>query len=453
MIYDSTTALGNLRMLLDRCLRSCPRRSESQIVHAKMNILMMTNTFTPFVGGVSKSVTAFAGACREAGHRVIIVAPYFEGTPASEDDVIRIPAIQHFNGSDFSFALPVPGYLSARLEQFRPDIVHSHHPHLLGNTAVRIAGRLNRPLVFTHHTMYEHYLHYVPSGAHRLREFVIALVTGYCNLCDRIITPSRSVAAILRSRGVKTAIDVVPTGVPLHQFENGNGRHLRRSHRIPQDALVVGYVGRLAPEKNLAFLAEAVCSYLARTRSGQFLVVGSGPSEDEIREVFGRHEMTHRLHFAGSLDGQDLVDAYDAMDIFVFASHTETQGMVVTEAMAAGKPVVALDAPGVREVLKDRYNGRLLKRQNAAAFAAAIAWVGSLSPRRREELARAARQTARRFSIDRCARKLLRVYEDVLAGHTPAPRDESGWRQAVEEVRVEWELLKNMAEAVGHALR
>jgi 1,2-diacylglycerol 3-alpha-glucosyltransferase len=418
-----------------------------------MNILMMTNTFTPFVGGVSKSVTTFAQACREAGHRVLIVAPHFEGMLASEEDVIRVPAIQHFNGGDFSFALPIPGYLSSRLERFKPDIVHSHHPHLLGNTAVRVASRLDRPLVFTHHTMYEHYLHYVPAGAHRLGEFVIGLVTGYCNLCDHVITPSRSIAAILRSRGVETAIDVVPTGVRLDQFEHGGGRRVRRSHRIPQNAFVAGYVGRLAPEKNLSFLAEAVCSYVARTRGGQFLVVGSGPSEGEIRALFDRRGMAGRLHFAGSLEGQDLADAYQAMDVFVFASHPETQGMVLTEAMAAGKPVVALDAPGVREVVRDRCNGRLLKRQSTAEFATAMARIAFLSPRRRDVLSRAARQTAQRFSIDRCTRRLLRVYEDVLGRYNPRPKDESGWYRAVEGVKAEWELLKNMAEAVGHALR
>jgi glycosyltransferase involved in cell wall biosynthesis len=110
-----------------------------------MNILMMANTFTPFVGGVARSATAFAGECGNAGHRVVIVTPSFEGAPNSEEDVIRIPAIQRFNGGDFSVALPIPGYLSLRLEQFRPDIVHSHHPHLLGNTAVRIASQFGRP--------------------------------------------------------------------------------------------------------------------------------------------------------------------------------------------------------------------------------------------------------------------------------------------------------------------
>ncbi len=418
-----------------------------------MNILMMTNTFTPFVGGVARSVTAFAQECRNAGHRVVIVAPSFEGAPESEEDVIRIPAIQHFNGSDFSVALPVPGYLSLRLEQFRPDIVHSHHPHLLGNTAVRIAGRFGRPLVFTHHTMYEHYLHYVPADADRLRQFVIALVTGYCQLCDRVIAPSRSVAAVLRRRGVRTPISIVPTGVDVQRFGTGCGRAFRKAFGIPQEAFVAGYVGRLAPEKNLPFLAQAMCDCAARKKGMEFLVVGSGPSEDPIREIFDREGLTGRLHFTGSLDGQDLVDAYHAMDVFVFASYSETQGMVLTEAMAAGKPVVALDAPGVREVVKDRFNGRLLKRRSTREFATAVVQMALASPRRRDELGQAARQTAERFCMGRCVRKLLGVYRSVLRQQPPGPRDESVLHQAAEEIKAEWELLKNMAEAVSHALR
>jgi 1,2-diacylglycerol 3-alpha-glucosyltransferase len=418
-----------------------------------MNIWMMTNTFTPFVGGVARSVTAFAGECRRAGHRVVIVAPVFEGMPSREEDVIRVPALQNFNGSDFSLALPAPGILAPHLEECRPDIVHSHHPHLLGNTAVRIASRLGCPLVFTHHTTYEQYVHYVPTGATRLREFVIALVTGYCNLCDCVIAPSQSVASILRERGVRTPLEILPTGVDIHHFERGDGAGFRRLHRIPARAFVAGYVGRLAPEKNLAFLAEAVSARIARTRCGHFLVVGSGPSAQEIREIFGRRGRRKSLHLVGSLDGQDLVDAYHAMDAFAFASRSETQGMVLTEAMAAGKPVVALDGPGVREVVLDGYNGRLLLSEREEEFAAALGRIESASALERRRLEAAARETAQQFSMDRCGRRLLRLYDNLVSRQPHAPKDESSWHHAMEEIKAEWELLKNMAEAVGHAMR
>jgi len=419
-----------------------------------MNIWMLTNTFLPFVGGVSRSVLMFSEECRKAGHRVLIVAPTFEGSPAVETDVIRIPALQNFNGGDFSIALPVPGYLSSYFTECRPDIVHSHHPHFLGNTAVRIASALHCPLVFTHHTMYEHYLHYVPSEAKRLREFVIALVTGYCNLCDCVIAPSASVAGILRERGVATPMEVIPTGVDLRAFVTGNGERVRQAHEIPQKAFVAGYVGRLAPEKNLSFLAEAMCAYLAQNKRAHFLVVGSGPSAAMVIERFQRARLQRRLHLVGVLEGQKLVDVYHAMDVFVFASHSETQGMVVTEAMAAGRPVVALDAPGVREVVTDRRNGRLLDSQSGAAdFAAAVAELASAPRPAREALARAARETAAQFSMERCGRQLVEVYERLRQQQPSGAKDETMWRRAMEEIKAEWELLKNAAEAVRQALK
>jgi len=417
-----------------------------------MNVWMMTNTYTPFVGGVARSVTAFTRECRKAGHRVLVVAPVYEGAPQSEPDVVRIPAIQNFNGSDFSVALPVPGYLTSYFDECRPDIVHSHHPHLLGNTAVRIASRFNRPLIFTHHTMYEHYLHYVPAEASRMREFVIALVNGYCNLCDCVIAPSQSVEHILRDRGVETPIEVIPTGVDVQQFEKGDGAGSRRRHGIPKKACVAGYVGRLAPEKNLPFLAEAMRAFASQNRAGHFLVVGSGPSAQEIRKVFRQAGLRRRLHLVGSLEGQELVDAYHAMNVFVFASYSETQGMVLTEAMAAGRPVVAVDAPGVREVVRDGHNGRLLDSGSPEEFAAAVGEVACISSRQRERFGLAAYETAREFSMERCARDLMALYERLAEQHVPTPKDDSVWRQTMEEAKGEWELLRNMAEAVGHAI-
>lgn len=418
-----------------------------------MNVLMMTNTFTPFVGGVSRSVTAFTDELRKMGHRVVVVAPQFEGAPESERDVIRIPAIQHFNGSDFSLVLPVPGYLSARLEEFKPDIVHSHHPHLLGGTAVRIASRFECPLVFTYHTMYEHYLHYVPAHAKRLHQFVINFVTGYCNLCDHVIAPSRSVADIIHARGVEAPIDIVPTGVYTERFERGDGRAFRRLWGIPERAFVAGYVGRLAPEKNLTFLAEAVGRFVTKTANGHFLVVGSGPSEQNVREVFDRQGNSDRLHLVGSLEEQALIDAYHAMDVFVFASHTETQGMVLTEAMAAGRPVVAIDAPGVREVVKDRENGRLLRSEDARAFADALEGFARAKRDQSHASERAARATAAEFTMVNSAQRLVEVYEKVLGREGRESKDESAWGGAIEEIKAEWELLKNIAEAASQTFR
>jgi len=418
-----------------------------------MKILMMTNTYTPFVGGVSRSVRTFAAECRKMGHRVLVVAPVFEGMPESEKDVIRVPAVQHFNGSDFSVVLPIPGFLSSKLETFKPDIVHSHYPFMLGSTAVRAASRFNCPLVFTYHTMYEHYVHYVPAEAERMREFVINLATGYCNLCDRVLAPSQSVTQMLRKRGVKTAVDILPTGVYVREFEHGDGAGFRRKYGIPQDALVAGYVGRLAPEKNLSFLGQSVAAFAAQEKRGHFLVVGSGPSEKEIRAIFAEKRIDGRLHLTGALHDKALIDAYHAMDIFLFASKTETQGLVLMEAMAANVPVVALDAPAVREVVNDGVNGYLVQIEQSREFADAINRVAGLPPAELKNLRDAARKTAESFSMQSCAEKLVSAYQEVLRHKRTGPRDEMLWSQAAEQVKAEWEIVANLAEAARTTLR
>ena len=364
-----------------------------------MNIVMFTNTFTPHVGGVARSVETFMNAYRQTGHRVLVVAPEFSDMPQYEADVMRIPAVQNFNGSDFSVVLPVAGLLTETISELQPDIVHSHHPYLLGMTALRVARFHKLPLVFTHHTRYEDYTHYVSGDSVTFRRFVIEMATQYANLCDQVFAPSESIAALLQDRGVPAPIAVVPTGIEEERFAHGNGQRFREAIGIPGDALVVGHLGRLAPEKNLEFLAEAVAAFLQTEPRAHFLVVGKGPSQDDILAIFTRAGLASRLHFGGILERSQLADAYHAMNIFAFASESETQGLVLAEAMMAGLPVVALDAPGVQEVVRDGYNGRMLTDKTLPAFVSALSWVAGLSIERMQTLKHCAYETAQEFSV------------------------------------------------------
>lgn len=416
-----------------------------------MNIVMMTNTYTPHVGGVARSVDAFSRAYRQRGHRVLVVAPEFPGAPEGEPDVVRIPAIQNFNGSDFSVVLPVPGYLDDALDDFGPDLVHSHHPFLMGATAIRVASHRDCPLVFTHHTMYEQYTHYVPGDSPALKRFVIKLSTSYANLCDQVFAPSASVAETLRRRGVATPIEVVPTGVVRQQLAGGDGAGFRRRLGIPAAARVIGHVGRLAAEKNLGFLARAMAGAAAAEPDVHCLVVGAGPAEAGIRTAFAEAGVAGRLHLAGKRAMPELADAYHAMDCFAFASLSETQGMVLAEAMAAGLPVVALDAPGAREVVADGRNGRLLAEQDEAAFIAALGEVLALEGEARRRCLAAVAETAAAYDLEACADHALAVYERLDAsGPEPGP-DRDAWHASLRLVRAEWELLKGMAQAAGAA--
>jgi 1,2-diacylglycerol 3-alpha-glucosyltransferase len=418
-----------------------------------MNILILTNTFTPHVGGVARSVAAFTEEYRTRGHRVLVVAPEFPDMPQDEIDVVRIPAIQNFNASDFSVVLPIHPPLSDTLDAFRPDIVHSQHPFLLGMTAVRIARRRGLPLVFTHHTLYERYTHYVPGDSPALKRFTIELATRYANLADQVFAPSESIRDLLLARGVVTPIAVVPTGVRLEHFAHGDGPAFRRRMGIPEDAFVVGHLGRLAPEKNLEFLAQAVADFVGSHPRAHFMVIGSGPSETAMRDVFARAGLEARLHVAGILKQQALADALHAMDLFAFASTSETQGMVLTEAMAAGLPVVALDAPGVREVVRDRRNGRLLREATSAVFSAALQWVAALPSEPLRDLKQAALETAGAFSMPRSADKALACYEALKPGKAgESGEDVSAWEEVMTAIRTEWDILKSVAGAGDAAL-
>lgn len=421
-----------------------------------MNIVMMTNTYLPHVGGVARSIEAFTTEYRKRGHKVLIVAPTFENLPENEQEVIRIPAIQKFNGSDFSVVFPVPGILSSAIQEFKPDVIHSHHPFLVGSTALRIAHTYNISLLFTHHTKYEEYTHYMPGDSKALKRFVISLSTNYANLCDQVFAPSESIAEMLRERGVKTPIAVVPTGVNLERFKNTNGKQFRASENIPEKTFVIGHLGRLAKEKNLEFLANAVITFLKKYSDSNaicFLLVGEGPMKDVIKRMFTESDFSDRLFTVGILESSKVVNAYNAMDIFAFASKSETQGMVITEAMAGGAPVVALDAPGVREVVHDGINGRLLKNENIDEFAEALHWVQSKSISERAELQSAARTTAVEFSMPRSADKALVIYKK-LTQQSALDRDEEYdvWTTTLHFIEAEWDRITNIFDAAGDAI-
>ncbi|WP_009964347.1 glycosyltransferase [Verrucomicrobium spinosum] len=418
---------------------------------------MMTNTYLPLVGGVARSVSTFAEEYRKQRHKVLVVAPTFEGRPPPkryESYVERVPAIQNFNGSDFSVCLPMAGALNERLDSFQADIIHAHHPFLLGATALRVGASKNVPVVFTHHTRYEDYTHYVPFDSPAFREVAVNLSTQFANLCDGVIAPSESIATMIKERGVESPVKVVPTGIDIKAFSSGDGRGMRKKLKIPDDAFVVGHLGRLAAEKNLEYLAGAVGIFLKINPGARFLVVGSGPAEETVRAALTREGVADRLHLAGKLTGPRLAAAYHAMDVFAFASMSETQGLVLAEAMAAGLPVVALDAPGAREVLKDGVNGiQLPADAEVQTFAKALTQLHD-DPAMRETCAMAARETANVFSKERCAKMALDFYAEVRRGTLRQRKEieQSPWGTLVERLGVEWRLITERADAVVSAL-
>ncbi|MDF1614082.1 glycosyltransferase [Desulfurivibrio dismutans] len=419
-----------------------------------MNICMFTNTYLPHVGGVARSVSCFAQDLRRLGHQVLVIAPTFPDQPEDEDPalVLRVPAIQNFNGSDFSASIPAPWLINKRVDEFAPDVIHSHHPYLLGDAAMRAGRHRDLPVIFTHHTRYEEYAHYVLSSE-TMQNFVINLATAYANGCSRVIAPSDSIAELIKERGVKVPVEVIPTGVDVQRYQQGDGGRFRQKAGIAGDVELIGHVGRLAPEKNLDFLASAVKIHLQQNPGAKFLVVGDGPGATELKESFARDDLSDQLIMAGKKTGDDLVDAYCAMDIFVFSSHSETQGLVVAEAMAAGCPVIALDASGVREVVEDNRNGRLLPAAASTEdFAKALSdyfAAGELATRWRQS----AQATAGEFDRLKAAQKLLDLYQRAQQQQLENAQEHhsffKGWEHLLEGVKTEWDMLSSKVGAIA----
>lgn len=415
---------------------------------------MFTNTYTPHVGGVARSVSELAQGLRAVGDDILVIAPDFENMPAKEEGVYRVPAVQNFAGSDFSVPLPLAGNLARTAHNFQPDIIHSHHPFLLGDTALRAASSLDVPVVFTHHTRYELYGHYVEQDSKLLKRLALSLSLGYCGMCDSVIAPSQSIADFLADHGISTPIEVIPTGVHPEVFSNGEGRKMRMKLGIPDDVVVVGHVGRLAPEKNLGYLATALAVHLKAHPKAQILIVGDGPSRDQMIRIICGTGADKRVHFTGTLTGRQLADAYAAMDLFAFSSFSETQGLVLAEAMTAGIPVVALDAPGAREVVRDGRNGRLLDEDvDAFAFAAALGRIAAAKPVYRQTLQKYARKTAEQYSIDKTIKRTRDFYARTLRDKGP-PSDETDslWQRARRAISREMDIVGNIASAANDAV-
>jgi len=416
-----------------------------------MKILMMSNTYLPIVGGLEKSIQMFTRHFRKLGHDVLIVVPQLNDSKNTEEGVFEIPALRGFYQSDFPVTLPFPELISKVIEGFNPDVIHAHHPFLLGEIAVRAAAEYRKPLIYTYHIRFDQYEHYLPLPPLLSRTFLVELSVGFANLSNRVIAPSESIRDLLLEQGVKKPIDVVPTGTNTAEFEKGDGLKFRKQFGIPADVPLAGYVGRLAREKNLEFLLEALIQHL-RTAPTHVVIAGTGPMEDVLREKAAHAGIAKRVHFTGVLRRTGLADAYHAMDAFVFASKSETQGLVLCEALAAGVPVVALDAPGVREVVRDFKHGRLVKRESSVEFCAALRECLAAG-KDRADFKQEAEKTLRLFAPEICAERALQVYEKAIAsGFSDGDGDHTKWHKAVARLKAEWKLFSNLTRATSRAV-
>jgi 1,2-diacylglycerol 3-alpha-glucosyltransferase len=401
-----------------------------------MHIANFTNTYLPVVSGVVRSVRSFRDELTRRGHNVFIFAQEQADYVDKDPFIFRYPSLNLPTGADIPAAIPISPFIDRLLPAVKLDVIHTHHPFLLGQTAAAKAQELDLPLVFTFHTQYREYTHYIPFPMEAVQKFLKNAIDrwlqDFMRRCQHIIIPSESMREILvNDYGLKNNFTVIPTGIDLEAYRTASGEKIRRKRHWEKDTVMVS-VGRLAPEKNWVTLLHATALVLKEYPHFRLVLIGDGQDRQDLEGLARELGIRRRVTFTGALPFLETPSYMKAADLFGFASVTETQGLVTLEAMAARLPVVAVDASGTRDILKHGQQGYLVGN-NAEALAGGIKKLLS-NPDRMKKFAEAAYKRAQYFNIGRLTEKLLGVYEQAIRDkkrkrfvtvHPPAPTDPS----------------------------
>ena len=380
-----------------------------------MHIAFFTNYYHPVVNGVVRSVASFRENLVKQGHNVFVFAQSDSNYTDSEPFIFRYPSLPLPLG-DISTAIPVSPFVDQLLPMLKLDVIHTHHPILLGQTAARKAEELGLPLVFTFHTQYWEYTHYIPFPQEVIQEFLKNAVhrwlREFMQKCQHIIIPSESLREILvRDYGLHERYSVIPTGTDLEPFLQADGKSLRAEHGWHDEKVLVS-VGRLAPEKNWDTLLQAFAKVYEKHPDVRLVLIGDGTARQTLEMLAAELGITDRVTFTGAVPFEQIPRYLKAADLFAFASVTETQGLVTIEAMAAGLPVVAVDGPGTRDIVEHGKQGFLVEN-DPDALAGALNQLVS-DPQKMKRFSSNALKKARTFDVNELGKQLIGVYEQAI---------------------------------------
>jgi len=380
-----------------------------------VGILFVSDVYFPRVNGVSTSIQTFRRDLAAQNCETWLIAPSYPAAWQDDARILRQP-------SRYLVFDPEDRMMHARAAQRaglalagRIDAVHIHTPFIAHWVGKKIARELGVPVLETYHTFFEEYLHHyvplLPRGV--ARTFARAASLRQCNAVDAVVAPSRQLADVLVGYGVERPVHVIPTGLNLEEFTGGDRAAFRARHGIPGDRPVMLLVGRVAHEKNIGFLLRVLAAVRTSVPNVLFVIAGEGPAREALRRQVADEGLAQNVLFVGYLDrSTELRDCYRAADVFVFASRTETQGLVLLESLALGVPVVSTAVLGTKEVLHGAA-GAIVVREEVSEFAAAVTRVLT-QPDFRAALAAAGRDfVGARWSSGEMARRLLRLYGDV----------------------------------------
>ena len=391
-----------------------------------LKVAMFTNNYLPFIGGVPISIERLRYGLTKVKDTVLIVAPRYRDKLKKENNVIRMPSLFSFGDkSEFRFANIFSGYVRKKVREFKPDIIHSHHPFWIGSVGVFMARRLKIPVVYTYHTRLEHYAHFVFLPGSLFRNIIAHfLVRRFANKCDSVIVPTQSTEEYLRLIGVKSTIYVQPTGIEFDRFQQRDEaviKQLKTQQNINDETVFVS-VARLSNEKNIDFMLEALAQLKTQTdKPFRFLMIGDGHQRQRLQQKSNDLGLAEQVSFVGAVPPEEMPQWYQLGDVFLFASQSETQGMVILEAMAAGLPVVAVRSSGIDDVVADGVNGYKTPAQQAL-------WLEKVKylledKKQRQSLAKQAVECAASHSVENFTQEVRYVYAETLARYEQKRRD------------------------------
>lgn len=379
-----------------------------------MKIGIFSDTYLPQVNGVVTSIKILIKELESLGHEIYVFVPHIKGKGRENLDknVYQFHSVPFLGHQDIRVVNPFSKHLIS-LRKLELDVIHSHTPFSMGLLAMQQAKKRNIPLVHTYHTLFTQYVHYLPLFESLGVWMTKRASRRYCNSCDMVFTPSTAMAQELKSYGIKTAIDVIPTGVDVQLIEKGNAVLVREQNHIPPEVEIVSYAGRLAKEKNLDFLMHVFRKVADKRKLIQFMMIGDGPERSHLERLAKQLHLERQVIFTGYLGQSDLASWYKATDVFAFSSLTETQGLVILEAMSMGVPVVAVDAMGVSDFIRSQIGG-FSSAANVDEFSARVVELLS-DDALRSRKSQQARKLASDYSSRKMAEKIANHYQELIS--------------------------------------
>lgn len=380
-----------------------------------MRVLFVSDVYFPRVNGVSTSIRTFRHDLAALGCDTWLIAPDYSQGWDDDARVQRQPSRYLVFDPEDRMMKPRATLAAAHELARDVDVVHVQTPFVAHWVGTKVARSLHVPAIETYHTFFEEYLHHylplLPAGA--ARAFARHVSRRQCNAVDAVVAPSQQLKDVLASYGVTRPIRTIPTGLRLAEFEGGDGAAFRARHGIAADRPVMLLVGRVAHEKNIGFLLRVLAEVRCSVPDVLLVIAGEGPALPALQRAAADGGLAANVLFVGYLDRRGaLLDCYRAADVFVFASRTETQGLVLLESLALGVPVVSTAVLGTKEVLRDAA-GAIVVAEDVAEFAAATVRMLK-EPQLRTDLGGAGREfVARRWSSLEMAKRLLQLYEEV----------------------------------------